>query len=81
MAASNAGCTGYLGRIGIYEMMALTPALKTLISDQTDLAVFRTAAYSGGMLPLRIAGAEKVAAGLTSVDEVLTVAPSLAAVE
>ncbi|MGH8459183.1 MAG: GspE/PulE family protein, partial [Nevskiales bacterium] len=73
--------TGYYGRSGIYEMMLLTPALKSMITDQTDLAALRMAAYRHGMLPLRIAGAHKVAAGMTSVDEVLTAAPSLAAVE
>jgi general secretion pathway protein E len=73
--------TGYLGRSGIYEMMPLTPALKRIINDQTDLAALRLAAYKDGMLPLRIAGAQKVAAGVTSVDEVLTAAPSLAAAE
>jgi general secretion pathway protein E len=73
--------TGYLGRSGIYEMMPLTPALKAIINDQADLAALRLAAYKDGMLPLRIAGAQKVAAGVTSVDEVLTAAPSLAAMD
>ncbi len=73
--------TGYLGRSGIYEMMPLTPALKRIINDQADLAALRLAAYKDGMLPLRIAGAQKVAAGVTSVDEVLTAAPSLAALD
>ena len=67
--------TGYMGRIGIYETMVLTPELKRHITDTTDLETFRDAAYKDGMKPLRINGAMKVAAGLTTVDEILKVAP------
>ena len=67
--------TGYMGRIGIYETMVLTAELKRHITDTTDLETFRDAAYKDGMKPLRINGAMKVAAGLTTVDEILKVAP------
>jgi general secretion pathway protein E len=67
--------TGYMGRIGIYETMVLTPELKKAITPETDLAVLQDQAYKEGMKPLRISGAMKVAAGLTSVDEVLQTAP------
>ena len=67
--------TGYMGRIGIYETMVLTPELKRHITDTTDLETFRDAASKDGMKPLRINGAMKVAAGLTTVDEILKVAP------
>ncbi|MEW6166878.1 MAG: ATPase, T2SS/T4P/T4SS family [Pseudomonadota bacterium] len=75
-----AGClecreTGFLGRVGIYEMMALTPPLKTLVRTDADPAHLRAAATRDGMLPLRISGAQKVAQGLTTFDEVLKVAP------
>ncbi len=70
--------TGYHGRGGIYEIMTVSPTLQTAIQDETDLNKLREAAFREGMMPLRIAGAHKVAAGATSVDEVLTVAPSLA---
>jgi general secretion pathway protein E len=67
--------TGYMGRIGIYETMVLTPELKKAITPETDLAVLQDRAYKEGMKPLRISGAMKVAAGLTSLDEVLQIAP------
>jgi general secretion pathway protein E len=67
--------TGYLGRVGIYETMVMTSELKRAITPETDLAGLRDKAYKEGMRPLRIAGAAKVAVGLTSVDEVLQTAP------
>lgn len=78
MAAS--GClecrmTGYLGRIGLYEIMLMTPALHRLVTHEADDRAIREQAYRDGMKPLRISGAMKVAAGLTTVEEVLKVAP------
>ena len=67
--------TGYLGRIGIYEIMAVTRELKGLIRDETDLLALTQAAYKGGMRPLRVSGAAKVAQGLTTFEEVLKSAP------
>ncbi|MBA3032214.1 MAG: GspE/PulE family protein [Gammaproteobacteria bacterium] len=69
--------TGYQGRLGLYEIMPLTAELKSLISAHTDLAHFRERAIKSGMQPLRISGARKVAAGLTTIEEVLKVAPPL----
>ena len=73
--------TGYSGRMGLYEMMLMTPALRKLIHAETDLAAVREQALRDGMKPLRASGALKVAAGLTSVDEVLKVAPAIAQIE
>jgi general secretion pathway protein E len=67
--------TGYMGRIGIYETMVMTPELKKAITPETDLAALQDKAYKEGMKPLRISGAMKVAAGLTSLEEVLQTAP------
>jgi general secretion pathway protein E len=67
--------TGYMGRIGIYEMMTLTPAQRRLITAETDLNKVREQAMRDGMKPLRVSGALKVAAGLTTVEEVMKVAP------
>ena len=69
--------TGYLGRIGLYEIMPMTIELKSMIIAHTDLAALRERAIKAGMHPLRIAGARKVAAGLTTIEEVLKVAPPL----
>ena len=70
--------TGYSGRIGIYEMMTMTPALQRLIQAETDLAALRQQAIRDGMRALRVSGALKVAAGITTVEEVLKVAPPAA---
>jgi general secretion pathway protein E len=67
--------TGYMGRVGIYETMVMTPELRRAITPETDIAVLRDTAYKEGMRPLRIAGAMKVAVGVTTMDEVLQTAP------
>jgi general secretion pathway protein E len=67
--------TGYSGRIGIYETMVHTPGVKQLIANGADMAKVRDQALKEGMKPLRISGALKIASGLTTVDEVLKVAP------
>jgi len=67
--------TGYRGRMGLYEIMLMNPALRRLISNQFDDAKMREQAARDGMKPLRVSGAMKVAAGLTTADEVVKVAP------
>ncbi len=67
--------TGYLGRIGLYEMLVMSPGLRKLIKPACDVAALREYAYKEGMKPLRISGAQKVASGLTTIEEVLKVAP------
>ncbi|NZA25872.1 Flp pilus assembly complex ATPase component TadA [Luteimonas sp. SJ-92] len=67
--------TGYLGRVGLYELMPVTPALRARIRPDMELAGFSAAAREGGLRTLHAAGAAKVAQGLTTVEEVLTVLP------
>jgi general secretion pathway protein E len=67
--------TGYRGRSGIYEMLTITPALKKLITEDSDLVKIKAHAHLEGMQPLMINGAEKVAAGLTTIEELVKVAP------
>ncbi len=69
--------TGYAGRIGIYEILLMSAAQRPLITVDADFTLIRDQAYRDGMKPLRISGAMKVAAGITTVDEVLKVAPPL----
>ncbi len=69
--------TGYMGRLGIYEIMVLNDALRNLITDTADIEKLREQAYREGMKPLRISGAMKVAAGMTTIDEVMKVAPPM----
>ncbi|MCG7907910.1 MAG: GspE/PulE family protein, partial [Candidatus Thiodiazotropha taylori] len=67
--------TGYYGRVGIYEMMVINSAIKRLITSDCDINQLRRQAISDGMRPLRLSGAQKVMKGLTTIEEVLKVAP------
>ena len=67
--------TGYRGRAGVYEIMQLNDNIKTLITEGTDLVALRRQAFKEGMRSLRLSGAQKVAAGLTTIEEVLRVTP------
>jgi general secretion pathway protein E len=67
--------TGYFGRVGLYEIMTMTPGLRRLIVPGCDDARLREQAFKDGMKPLRVSGAMKVAAGVTTAEEVVKVAP------
>lgn len=67
--------TGYKGRIGIYEFMPLSLESKQLIGANANLNQLRHQAKKEGIEPLRIAGARKVLAGMTTLEEVLRVVP------
>ena len=67
--------TGFIGRVGIYEMMPISDKLKQEIGSDFELAKFRKTAIKQGMKPLNLAGAQKVAKGMTTIEEVLKVAP------
>ena len=76
----NVGCdecrnTGYIGRLGVYEIMRMTPELRKLIRAEAGIEELRQQGFKQGMEPLRISGARKIHAGVTTVDEVLRVAP------
>ncbi|MHB0765805.1 GspE/PulE family protein [Stutzerimonas sp. NM35] len=67
--------TGYRGRAGVYEIMLLNDGIKPLISADTDLIALRRQAFKDGTHSLRLSGAQKIAAGLTTLEEVLRVTP------
>jgi general secretion pathway protein E len=67
--------TGYYGRVGLYEVMGMTPAIRRLLNQDADDHRLREQAYKDGMKPLRVSGAMKVAAGVTTIDEVMKAAP------
>lgn len=67
--------TGYMGRVGIYEVLPLTENLENLLTENTDQAKLRQAAMKEGMHSLRLSGAHKIAAGITTMEEVMRVAP------
>ena len=65
--------TGYKGRTGIYELLAVDEALRKLIHDGAAESDITSAAISNGMVPLREDGLRWVADGVTSLEEVLRV--------
>jgi general secretion pathway protein E len=67
--------TGYLGRTGLIEMLVMTDAMRALIAQGTDIARLRNQAARDGLRSLRVSGAEKIANGVTTLDEVLRAAP------
>jgi len=67
--------TGFKGRQGIYEVMPFTETLAQYAQNKDDLPELRKTAYKEGMRSLRLSGAQKVASGLTTVNEILRVAP------
>jgi general secretion pathway protein E len=67
------GGTGYRGRVGVFELLELTPGIRTLIDKDTDSASIDAAAVAAGMTTMVDDGAQKCRAGMTSVAEVLRV--------
>jgi general secretion pathway protein E len=67
--------TGYRGRSGVYELMLLNASIQSAVAQNPDLANLRRLAVEGGMRPLRHAAATKIAAGATTIDEVLALTP------
>ncbi len=67
--------TGYKGRQGIYEILPMTTAVQQFIKTDCDLAAMRKQGMKEGMKTLRLSGAQKVASGMTTIEEVMRVAP------
>ncbi|WP_372527995.1 GspE/PulE family protein [Piscinibacter sp.] len=67
--------TGYRGRAGLYELLTLSDAARKCIHPTLDAAKLRQQALHDGLRPLRLAGAMKVAEGLTTLDEVMSATP------
>jgi general secretion pathway protein E len=68
--------TGYRGRAGLYELLVLSDAARQAIHPTLDVTALRRQAVTDGMRPLRLAGATKVAEGLTTMEEVLRCTPA-----
>jgi type IV pilus assembly protein PilB len=65
--------TGYSGRVGLYELLLLDDHLRDKVVSNPNVTEFRRVCIERGMVTLRIDGFRKVAAGRTTVDEVLRV--------
>jgi general secretion pathway protein E len=68
--------TGYAGRQGIYEVLVMSEAIEEHVGQQANIEHIRQQAMKEGMRTLRLSGAQKVAAGETTIAEVLRVAPA-----
>jgi type IV pilus assembly protein PilB len=73
-----AGCpecrsSGYRGRVGIHELMVMGPELRELINRKAPEPELQAAAMRAGMVPLHVDALMKVCAGVTSLDEALSV--------
>ncbi len=65
--------TGYAGRVGIYEMLAVDDTLRDVIARNPNVSEFRRLCLERGMNSLRADGINKATEGLTSIQEVLRV--------
>jgi type IV pilus assembly protein PilB len=63
--------SGYKGRVGIYQIMPITPAIEALILAHGNSMQIAAQAQAEGVKSLRQSGLVKVKAGLTSLEEVL----------
>jgi type IV pilus assembly protein PilB len=65
--------TGYKGRVGVYEIMKMTPALRKIISRKGDADALKERAMKEGMRTLRMSGSEYVLDGTTSFAEAVRI--------
>ena len=69
--------TGFMGRMGIYELLTVNEAFKQLVNQSPSIDSLRRQAVKDGMRPLRLAGVLRVAEGLTTLEEVLSATPPI----
>jgi type II secretory ATPase GspE/PulE/Tfp pilus assembly ATPase PilB-like protein len=67
---------GYTSRVGVFEVLSMSPRLRALVGAAADTAAINHEAITAGMLPLRHAALLHVAAGATTVEEVFRVVPT-----
>ena len=64
--------SGYLGRVGVFQVLPISSAMQSLIAQNADAQVLRQQADAEGVLNLRQAGLLKVKTGLCSLEEIMT---------
>ncbi|MDD0840579.1 ATPase, T2SS/T4P/T4SS family [Curvibacter sp. HBC61] len=69
--------TGFMGRMGLYELLTVSEVFKDKVTKEPSMDVLRRQGVADGMRPLRLAGALRVAEGLTTLEEVLAATPPL----
>ncbi|MDP2167875.1 MAG: type II secretion system ATPase GspE [Thermodesulfovibrionales bacterium] len=65
--------SGYLGRTGVFELLVVDDEIRHMITEKTDAQSIKSFAVSKGLKALRLDGFEKVATGITTLEEVLRV--------
>ena len=63
--------SGYRGRVGVFEVMPISAAIRDMILDRAPSSEIKRVALQEGMLSLRLDGLRKLKLGLTSAEEVL----------
>ena len=64
--------TGYRGRVGLFEVLPVSDALQTLILQRSSSDLLRQQARQEGLMSLRQNGLDKIKAGLTTIEEVVS---------
>ena len=64
---------GYKGRIGVYEIMEMTPKLKKIVARKEDTDILKQVSVEEGMSTLRMSAVRCALQGITSFSEVLRV--------
>ena len=67
--------TGFKGRVGLYELLPVSEAIRAAMHPTVDMSKVRQSAAKEGLRPLRLSGVMKVAEGVTTLDEVLRNTP------
>lgn len=70
---ANCHHTGYKGRCGIFELLIMDQSMKNLVLNTANANAIRDQAVENGMITLRRDGADKVLAGITTIEEVYRV--------
>jgi type II secretory ATPase GspE/PulE/Tfp pilus assembly ATPase PilB-like protein len=63
--------TGYMGRTVVGEILVINDEIKELIAVGASLMKIKEAALKNGMVPLKIAGVQKIKDNITSIDEII----------
>lgn len=68
------GSSGYLGRVGIYEVLSITDKIARLVLERADASTIEKQAVAEGMITMKQDGYLKVLQGMTTIEEILRVA-------
>jgi type II secretory ATPase GspE/PulE/Tfp pilus assembly ATPase PilB-like protein len=68
--------TGYVGRLGIYELLVMDDGLRDLVTRNPNVTELRKLCRERGLVTLRHDGFQKTVKGLTTIDEILRVTES-----